>query len=117
MVALAAQNPCTNLDPYLLDNATLRSLFATSGAGFAGALIEGNRGLFDGKDVTGTCSTAELARILTTPVILAMDCTKMTRTAAAVLTGMLNFEEGYIFGCGSEPHGNGQAPRYFATDY
>ncbi|MCG8531124.1 MAG: cobyrinate a,c-diamide synthase [Desulfovibrionales bacterium] len=93
-LALAAQNPCTNLDPYLLDNATLRSLFATSGAGFAGALIEGNRGLFDGKDVTGTCSTAELARILTTPVILAMDCTKMTRTAAAVLTGMLNFEEG-----------------------
>lgn len=93
-LALAAKAPCTNLDPYLLDNATLNSLFATAGSDFQGALIEGNRGLFDGKDVTGTCSTAELARILNTPVVLAMDCTKMTRTAAAILTGMLNFEEG-----------------------
>ncbi|SIN92396.1 cobyrinate a,c-diamide synthase [Halodesulfovibrio marinisediminis] len=93
-LALAAQNPCTNLDPYLLDNATLNALFATVSTGYEGALIEGNRGLFDGKDVTGTCSTAELARVINTPVILAMDCTKMTRTAAAVLTGMLNFEEG-----------------------
>ncbi|MCT4627706.1 cobyrinate a,c-diamide synthase [Halodesulfovibrio sp.] len=93
-LALAAQTPCTNLDPYLLDNATLNSLFATTAEGYEGALIEGNRGLFDGKDITGTCSTAELARILNTPVILAMDCTKMTRTAAAILTGMLNFEEG-----------------------
>lgn len=93
-LALAAQHPCTNLDPYLLDNATLLSLFATATKEYEGALIEGNRGLFDGKDVTGSCSTAELARILNAPVILAMDCTKMTRTAAAILTGMLNFEEG-----------------------
>lgn len=93
-LALAAQHPCTNLDPYLLDNATLTSLFATASSGYQGALIEGNRGLFDGKDVTGTCSTAELARIIDAPVVLAMDCTKMTRTAAAILTGMLNFEEG-----------------------
>ncbi|MEZ6852477.1 cobyrinate a,c-diamide synthase [Halodesulfovibrio aestuarii] len=92
-LALASQHPCTNLDPYLLNNATLKALFATAAAGYEGALIEGNRGLFDGKDITGTCSTAELARIINTPVILAMDCTKMTRTAAAILTGMLNFED------------------------
>jgi cobyrinic acid a,c-diamide synthase len=93
-LGLAALKPATNLDPYLLSDELLRALFRTSIAPYDGALIEGNRGLYDGKDLTGTCSTAELARILETPVILAMDCTKMTRTAAAIVSGIINFEEG-----------------------
>ncbi|UZP66215.1 cobyrinate a,c-diamide synthase [Desulfovibrio mangrovi] len=93
-LGLAALKPATNLDPYLLSDEMLRALFRTSVEAYDGALIEGNRGLFDGKDLTGTCSTAELARILDTPVILAMDCTKMTRTAAAIVSGIINFEEG-----------------------
>lgn len=93
-LGLAALKPATNLDPYLLSEEMLKALFRTSLESFDGALIEGNRGLFDGKDLTGTCSTAEVARILDTPVILAMDCTKMTRTAAAIVSGIINFEEG-----------------------
>ena len=50
-------------------------------------LIEGNRGLFDGVDIAGTHSTAELAKALQAPVLLVMDVTKMTRTAAAVVMG------------------------------
>ena len=61
------------------------------------ALVEGNRGLFDGLDASGSCSTAELARILQCPLLLCLDCTKMTRTAAAVLRGVLTFEPGLHF--------------------
>ncbi|HMM39849.1 MAG TPA: cobyrinate a,c-diamide synthase [Desulfovibrio sp.] len=93
-LGLAARADCSNLDPFLLPAETLLSLFAGKAQGFDLALIEGNRGLFDGKDVAGSCSTAELARLLAAPVILVMDCTKMTRTAAAVVAGCRNFEAG-----------------------
>ncbi len=50
-------------------------------------VIEGNRGIFDGVDSLGTHSTAELAKALRAPVILALNATKMTRTAAALVAG------------------------------
>ncbi len=50
-------------------------------------VIEGNRGLFDGSDATGTHSTAELAKAIQAPVLLVLNVTKMTRTAAAVVLG------------------------------
>ena len=43
-------------------------------------------------DSAGTYSTAELAKMLKAPVVLVLDCTKMTRTAAAVLLGMQKFD-------------------------
>ncbi len=93
---LAAQKPCTNVDPYFLDAQALQSLFvhAFSKEAHDMALVEGNRGLFDGQDAHGSCSTAELSRILSAPVILSLDITKMTRTSAALLKGMTEFEEG-----------------------
>ncbi|MFV0422671.1 cobyrinate a,c-diamide synthase [Oleidesulfovibrio sp.] len=93
-LALATENQATNLDPFLVPQNVMQALFWTAAQGYDGALIEGNRGLFDGKDVTGSCSTAEVARLLNTPVVLVMNCTKMTRTAAAILSGMVNFEQG-----------------------
>ncbi|MCL4558130.1 MAG: hydrogenobyrinic acid a,c-diamide synthase (glutamine-hydrolyzing) [Deltaproteobacteria bacterium] len=51
------------------------------------ALIEGNRGLFDGMDQGGTYSTAELAKLLKSPVVLVLDSTKSTRTLAAQVLG------------------------------
>ncbi len=51
------------------------------------AVIEGNRGIFDGLDDSGTYSTAELAKLLKTPVILVLDSTKSTRTLAAEVLG------------------------------
>ncbi len=93
-LGLAAGRAATNLDPFFLDAARLQSLFLHASAGASISIIEGNRGLYDGRDVTGSCSTAELARILDSPVVLAMDCTKMTRTAAAILSGVAAFEPG-----------------------
>jgi len=51
------------------------------------ALIEGNRGLYDGVDHEGTYSTAELAKLLKSPVIIIVDCTKATNTIAAMVLG------------------------------
>ncbi|WP_022656624.1 cobyrinate a,c-diamide synthase [uncultured Desulfovibrio sp.] len=104
-LALAAGRPATNLDPFFLPPARLRALFvramstAAGGGRDALGLVEGNRGLFDGLDVEGSCSTAALARVLACPILLSLDCTKMTRTAAALVQGMLNFEAGLQF-CG-----------------
>ncbi|MBF0480077.1 MAG: cobyrinate a,c-diamide synthase [Desulfovibrionaceae bacterium] len=93
-LGLAAGADASNLDPFLLEPDVVTGLFCDKMAGFDLAVIEGNRGLFDGKDVSGTCSTAELARRLSSPVILVLDATKMTRTAAALVKGCATFEPG-----------------------
>ena len=93
-LGLAARRPASNLDSFFLSPDTLRALFWAKALGADIALVEGNRGLFDGLDVEGTCSSAELARVLHLPVVLALDCTKMTRTAAAVVRGVAEFEPG-----------------------
>ncbi len=91
---LAAGNPCHNLDPYLMDAATIRSSFTQHAIGHDLALVEGNRGLFDGVNAEGAYSTAELAAILDLPVILVVDCTKTTRTVAALLLGCQQMGKG-----------------------
>jgi cobyrinic acid a,c-diamide synthase len=55
-------------------------------------LIEGNRGIFDGKDVEGSHTTAGLAALLQAPVILVLNATKCTRTLAAVVKGCDSFD-------------------------
>jgi cobyrinic acid a,c-diamide synthase len=91
-LALAAGSPKGNLDPFFCGPDLLRSLCAEGSRGYDLTVIEGNRGLFDGLDLSGSCSTAELARIVGAPVLLVMDCTKMTRTAAALAAGCRAFE-------------------------
>lgn len=93
-LGIAARRPCANLDPYFHTDETIHSLFYHKSKGLDISLIEGNRGLFDGKDEYGSCSTAELARKLDAPVILTIDCTKMTRTVAAIVQGCANMEPG-----------------------
>jgi cobyrinic acid a,c-diamide synthase len=86
-LALAADQPCYNLDPYMMSGEQiLASFWQHSQKGF-GAVIEGNRGLFDGMDAEGSCSTAELAKLLQAPVLLVVDGTMVTRTAAAAVLG------------------------------
>jgi cobyrinic acid a,c-diamide synthase len=83
----AARRPCYNLDPYLMSKKVICKSFAFRTKNADISLIEGNRGLFDGVDKTGSSSTAELAKWLNAPVVLVLDCTKMTRTAAALVLG------------------------------
>lgn len=97
-LAAASQSPQGTLDPFFTPGEQLADLFVQEASGCALALVEGNRGLFDGLDINGSCSTAEVSRILRAPVLLVLDCTKMTRTVAAVVRGCLDFEEGVTIG-------------------
>jgi cobyrinic acid a,c-diamide synthase len=91
-LALAAGRPCYNLDTFLLETPQiLQSFFAHTGKDDI-AVIEGNRGLYDGIDLAGSTSTAELAKLLKTPILLCVDCTKITRTMAAVISGLIQFD-------------------------
>ncbi len=91
-LAAAAEHPCYNLDPYLVGRDRVLSSFVTHAGGSDAAIIEGNRGLFDGMDEKGSYSTAEVAKILRSPVILTVDCTKVTRTVAALVLGAEKFD-------------------------
>lgn len=93
-LGLAAGRPCSNLDPFFHSEDVIRSVFWHKSRGVDLSIIEGNRGLFDGMDEQGSCSTAELARMLNAPVVLTIDCTKMTRTVAAIVQGCTQFEPG-----------------------
>ncbi|MEK6582258.1 MAG: AAA family ATPase, partial [Nitrospirota bacterium] len=88
----AAKHLCYNLDPFLIGREKILSSFKGHFRDSDCAVIEGNRGLYDGMDAAGTYSTAELAKILKSPVILIMDCTKVTRTAGAMVLGMQKFD-------------------------
>ncbi len=86
-LSLAAGRSCRNLDLFLMSPHAVLDSFASSAAQSDVAVIEGNRGLYDGVDAQGSYSTAELAKLLGTPVVLSVDCTKATRTVAAVVLG------------------------------
>lgn len=91
-LSLAAGRPAVNLDAFLMDQTVVAGRFAEAAAGHDIAVIEGNRGVFDGLDEQGSQSTATLAKLLAAPVVLTLDATKMTRTAAAIVAGVNGFE-------------------------
>jgi cobyrinic acid a,c-diamide synthase len=86
-LSLAARRPCRNLDTFLLGPQIVQQSFGKNAESRGVSLIEGNRGLYDGMDSRGTHSTAELAKLLQTPVVLVLDCNKVTRTLAAMVLG------------------------------
>ena len=91
-LALAADRPCYNLDSFLLEPDTNQRSFLSHSTACDISVIEGNRGLYDGIDLEGSTSTAELAKLLKAPVLLCVDCTKITRTMAALISGCLRFD-------------------------
>lgn len=91
--ALAAQRACSNLDAWMLPEARVQAVFAHRAQDADLALIEGVMGLFDGfsgREDTG--STAHIARLLNTPVLLVLDARAMARSAAAIVLGMCKMD-------------------------
>lgn len=95
----AAGRPCYNLDTFLCDPAVVTQSYTLHSQESDIAVVEGNRGLYDGIDTDGSTSTAELAKLLDLPVLLVLDCTKSTRTIAALLMGCMHFDPGITI-CG-----------------
>jgi cobyrinic acid a,c-diamide synthase len=88
----AAGCPCYNLDTFLCLPEVVQASYVTHSQKSDIAVVEGNRGLYDGIDIDGSTSTSELAKLLNLPVLLVLDCTKSTRTMAALLMGCIQFD-------------------------
>jgi len=84
---------CHNLDPVLTSEAYVQQCFARHVQGSDYALIEGVMGLFDG--ATGRkdwASTAHIARLLALPILLVLDCSRLSRSVAAIAHGYQSFD-------------------------
>ncbi len=96
---VAARRESRNLDPYFMDASMMRRVLHNAAAGNMGnspadlVIVEAAMGLYDGSDVAGSSSSAEVAKQLGLPVILVVDCTRMTRSTAALVQGFMNFDK------------------------
>lgn len=91
-LALAAGRECVNLDFYTMEEDEIEAAFAQHAWGADIALVEGNKGLYDGLALDGSNSNAALARLLRTPVLLVIDARGMTRGIAPLILGYQAFE-------------------------
>ena len=93
---LATGRPGRNLDPYLCGEDQMAPLLlhgAENPERADVAIIEGVMGLFDGQiGAEGFASTAHVARLVAAPVIMVLDISHMSRTAAAVVHGLNTFD-------------------------
>ena len=114
--ALAAGRPCRNLDGWMFSPDRLTALFNHYARLADMTVIEGVMGLFDGLDYEQEAgSTAQVAKLTRTPVVLILDAGQMARSAAAVALGFQRFDAqlplaGFIINnVGGPSHGEGIA--------
>ncbi len=92
-LSLAAGRACFNLDFNTMTEQQMLDLAASRASGAGIAVIEGNKGLFDGLDVHGRDSNAALAKLFRAPVILVIDTRGMTRGIAPLVHGYRSFDK------------------------
>jgi cobyrinic acid a,c-diamide synthase len=86
--ARAAGRPCRNLDTWLMSPGGMRDLFARTAADADIAVLEGVMGLHDGIGYeSDRGSTAEIAKLLSTPVLLVIDAAGAARSVSAMALG------------------------------
>ncbi|MGN6723768.1 MAG: cobyrinate a,c-diamide synthase, partial [Marmoricola sp.] len=91
--ALATGRPGRNLDPHLVGEERIVPLLLHGARGADIAVIEGVMGLYDGRiGQDGFASTAHVAKLTRSPVVLVMDVARMSRTAGAIAAGMVAFD-------------------------
>jgi len=94
---VAAGRPSFNLDSWAMDEGLIANLATNASAGADISIAEGVMGLFDGAAARGQCgtgATADLAALLGWPVVLVLDVTGQTETAAAVALGCARYSDG-----------------------
>jgi cobyrinic acid a,c-diamide synthase len=91
---------CRNLDPVLTSEVYVQQCFANHSQSSEYALVEGVMGLFDGissyvedkERITDFASTAHIARLLDLPVVLVIDCSRLSGSVAAIAHGYCSFD-------------------------
>jgi cobyrinic acid a,c-diamide synthase len=92
----ATGRPSVNLDSWAMPRATIATLTARADDADL-VLAEGSMGLFDGVATAGACGTgasADIAEMMSWPVLLVLDPSGQAQTAAAVAMGMRDFRPG-----------------------
>ncbi|HEY3786063.1 MAG TPA: cobyrinate a,c-diamide synthase [Steroidobacteraceae bacterium] len=89
----AAGRACRNLDTWMLDDAMLVESFVRACRGADVAVIEGMMGLFDGADWDDERgSTAQISKLLGTPIVLVADICAAANSAAVPVLGCRQFD-------------------------
>ncbi|MEB3828391.1 cobyrinate a,c-diamide synthase [Phormidium sp. CCY1219] len=89
---------CRNLDPVLTSENYVQQCFHRHSQTSECALVEGVMGLFDGVRMTDKltvgdfASTAHIARVLGLPVVLTIDCSRLSGSVAAIAQGYSTFD-------------------------
>ena len=91
-LARATGRDCFNLDFYTMSHDEIMQYVDGHAADADIAVIEGNKGLYDGLDLDGSNSNAALARLTATPVVLVLDARGMTRGIAPLILGYQAFD-------------------------
>ena len=91
--SLACGRPGRNLDPHLVGEERLVPLLLHGAAGADLAVIEGVMGLYDGRiGGNGFASTAHVASVTRSPVVLVVDISGSSRSIGAVVHGMATYD-------------------------
>ena len=108
--AVAAGIPSRNLDTWLMGERGVLESFLLGSRGRDIAVIEGAMGLYDGFAGAYEGSSAHIAKLTSTPVVLLVNASKIAGTIAALVSGYKSFDPGLSFagvvlnGAGSESH-------------
>ncbi|PDP87389.1 cobyrinate a,c-diamide synthase [Glycomyces fuscus] len=91
--ALATGRPGRNLDPHLVGEERVAPLLLHGARGADVAVVEGVMGLHDGRLGTdGFASSAHVAVLTRTPVVLVVDVSRMSRSVGALVAGMAAYD-------------------------
>ncbi|MBK9574506.1 MAG: cobyrinate a,c-diamide synthase [Rhodoferax sp.] len=88
----ASRRDCFNLDPFLMSPEAITACFSRHAAQADIAIVEGNKGLYDGLALDGSNSNAAVAHLLDLPVVLVLDARGMTRGIAPLILGYQAFD-------------------------
>ena len=90
---LACGVPSRNLDTWLMSDHAVAELYQRASGSKQISVIEGVMGVFDGHSgLSEDGSSAQLAKLLDTPVILVADASKVARSVAAEVLGYQHFD-------------------------
>ncbi len=87
---VASDVPCVNLDPWAMRPDLISALASRQTEGGKTLIVEGMMGLFDGA-ADGKGSAADLAKHLSLPIILVVDCARQSHSIAALVSGFRDF--------------------------
>lgn len=90
---LVSGRPCRNLDTWMLGRDAVLELFQRSARDCDISIVEGVMGLYDGIGNQDDGSSAHLAKMLCSPVILVVDSRSLSRSAAAIVLGFKDFDK------------------------